>query len=218
MDPYEHMYDAGDGNDATTLVLLHGSGGDAAHFMRMGRMAAPQAALLAVEGNVDEQGVARFYRRVSADEYDLEDLFDRGAALSGFLTDVLSRHGRDPSRAVGVGYTNGANMLAYLLFTRPQLLGGYVLMHPMVPYKPAPNEGIVRKPVLITAGTDDPVATEDNIRNLQSWLEGQGAKVDVMMHDGKRELRDEEVERLSAWLDQLGFVDRARSRAMSTEV
>ncbi|WP_321342625.1 alpha/beta hydrolase [Breoghania sp.] len=210
MDPYEHMYDAGDGNEAITLVLLHGSGGDAANFMRVGRTAAPKAALLAVEGNVDEQGMARFYRRVSADEYDLEDLFDRATALAGFLTDVLNRHGRDPRRAVGVGYSNGANMLANLLFTRPQVLGGYVLMHPTVPYKPTPNVGIARKPVLITAGTDDPVATEDNVRNLQTWLEAQGAAVDVMVHDGKQELRDEEVARLSAWLSQIAAADRAR--------
>ncbi|MEI2386397.1 alpha/beta hydrolase [Breoghania sp. JC706] len=200
MDPYEHIYDGGDGDDATTLVLLHGTGGDAAHFMRLGRVAAPGAALIALEGNVDEQGLARFYRRVSADIPDFEDLEKRSRDLAAFLTDALTRHGRDPAQAVGVGYSNGANILANLLFNQPRVLAGYALMHPSILYRPCSNKAIAGRKVLITAGAEDAVAPESEARKLRAWLQKQGASVDLMVHDGDQELREEEADRLKAWL------------------
>lgn len=202
MDPYEHIYDDGDGHDATTLVLLHGTGGDAAHFMKLGRAAAPGAALIALEGNVDEQGLARFYRRLSADTYDFEDLACRSEALAAFLVDVLNRHDRDLRRAVGIGYSNGANILASILFTRPDVLPAYVLMHPSIPYEPRPNNAIAGRRVLITAGADDPRAPDTEARKLRDWLRDQRARVELLMHDGEQEIRDEEIDRMRSWIDE----------------
>lgn len=200
MDPYEHIFDGGDGNDAVTLVLLHGTGGDAAHFMKTGRAVAPSAALIALEGNVDEFGLARFYRRVSADEPDFEDLEARSKDLAAFVTDALERHDRDPARAVGIGYSNGANILANLLFNRPRALAGYALLHPSVPYRPAPNSAIAGRKVLITTGADDPVAAEAGVRDLADWLDKQNARIDLMIHDGESDIREEELDRLRVWL------------------
>ncbi|WP_170121989.1 alpha/beta hydrolase [Breoghania corrubedonensis] len=215
MDPYEHIYDDGDGNDGTTLVLLHGTGGDAAQFMKLGRAAAPTAALIALEGNVDEQGLARFYRRVSADIPDFEDLENRSRDLAAFLADALQRHGRDPDRAVGVGYSNGANILANLLFNQPRVLAGYALMHPSILYRPCSNKAIAGRKVLITAGADDPIAPEAETRKLRAWLHKQGATVDLMVHDGEQDLREEEIDRLKAWLAEFCRAGRVNAMADS---
>ena len=43
-----------------------------------------------------------------------------------------------PSRVIGLGYSNGANILASVIFARPELFDDAVLMHPLIPWTPEP--------------------------------------------------------------------------------
>ena len=37
---------------------------------------------------------------------------------------------------IGLGYSNGANILASVLFAEPELFDAAVLMHPLIPFEP----------------------------------------------------------------------------------
>lgn len=203
---YQHVFREPTRNDPRTLVCLHGTGGSAREFARIGAMVAPQAAVLAVDGNVIEDGMARFFRRFGEGRYDMEDLARRTGELDGFLAAALADYGRDPAQTIGIGYSNGANILANLLFTNPGRLGRYALMHPLIPFEPAPNPRIAGTRVLITAGERDPICPLPMTVHLSEWLREQRADVVRATHRGGHEIQQQEIERIAGWLEQLEAV------------
>lgn len=192
LDSYRHLWRPGQAPEAPTLVLFHGTGGSAADMLRLGQAVAPEAAMLALEGDVDERGQARFFRRRAEGDYDLDDLARRTAAVGRFLEAAFAEYGIDGETAVGLGYSNGANILANLSFAAPRLLRRIGLMHPLIPFVPqiAPAEGLT---VTITAGQQDPICPPDLTRRLESAYRRAGADVATLWHPGGHEIRPGEI-------------------------
>ena len=63
---------------APVLVLLHGTGGDERSLLDLGHDLDPQASLLGIRGNVLENGMPRYFKRLAEGIYDEEDLMFRG--------------------------------------------------------------------------------------------------------------------------------------------
>ena len=101
------------------LFTFHGTGGDENQFVSLGRDLVPGATIVSPRGDISEFGAARFFRRTGEGVYDMDDLAratDRMAAFVGAHVDA-----ERPSAVFGLGYSNGANILASVLFRRPDL-------------------------------------------------------------------------------------------------
>jgi phospholipase/carboxylesterase len=100
----------------TTLLLLHGTGGNEEDLIPLAYELHPRAAILSPRGKVLENGVApRFFRRLAEGVFDLEDLKFRTNELADFVNDASKTYGFDLQRAIAVGYSNGANIAASIL-------------------------------------------------------------------------------------------------------
>lgn len=77
----KHIYKAGSQPEAPTLLLLHGTGGTENDLVGLAEMIAPGAGILGVRGNVSENGMPRFFRRLAEGVFDEEDLIARTAEL-----------------------------------------------------------------------------------------------------------------------------------------
>src|SRR5664280_1793354 len=102
------------------LLLLHGTGGNENDLLPLRAQLSPGAALLSPRGNVLENGMPRFILRLAEGVFDLADLKVRTAELADFI--AAARKIYDIDAPVAVGFSNGANIAAALLLTRPQLL------------------------------------------------------------------------------------------------
>ncbi len=191
LDGYDYWLEEGD-PALPALVLLHGTGDDAASFLQLGRRVAPRATRLSVQGNVDEHGMARFFRRTGMGVYDMADLAARTAAFATFLEAATAAHAIDEARAVGLGYSNGANLLANLVFTRPSALRRLVMLHPLIPFQP-PAAALDGVRVLLTAGRRDPICPWPLTERLVQALGERGAEVELVAHDGGHELTPAEL-------------------------
>ena len=184
----------------TTLLLLHGTGGDEADLLPLGRAILPGAALLSPRGRVLERGAARFFRRFREGVFDLEDLARRTDELAEFVTAAAATYQLARDGIVAVGFSNGANVAASLLLRRPGLVRGAVLLSPMVPFEPEPPPDLEGTAVFIGAGMLDPIAPPAQAERLAALLERAGADVTVHWTHGGHAITDAETAAAREWI------------------
>jgi phospholipase/carboxylesterase len=182
---------------APVVFTFHGTGGDERQFHDLGAALVPGARVDSPRGDVDEHGHARFFRRTGEGVYDMADLARRVEAMAAFLA---AERG-DAPRATGIGYSNGANILAATAFLHPEVVDAMVLMHPLIPWTPEPQPGLAGRRVLITAGRRDPICPPALTQALADWFAAQGAEVTLDWHSGGHEVRPEEIEATRRFLD-----------------
>lgn len=189
---YVHVDYPGASKGAPALFLFHGTGGDEHQFTDLAAELLPAARRIGVRGDVSEGGALRFFRRLAEGRYDMADLDRATKKMTGFV-EKLAATDPAPSEVIGLGYSNGANILASVLFEAPGRFDRAVLMHPLIPFTPSPQPGLEGKRVLITAGRRDPIAPAPATEALAAYLRAQGAEVTLAWHEGGHELRREEL-------------------------
>lgn len=184
------------GEGAATLLLFHGTGGDERQFLPLASELAPGARLIAPRGDVSEHGALRFFRRKAKGFYDMSDLAERTARMADFVA-ALKAEAKGP--VIGLGYSNGANILASVLLDRPGLFDAAALLHPLIPWAPA--EKPIPARVLITAGRRDPICPPALTERLARFLEKQGAPVTLHWQPGGHEIDRSEIDAISRFLN-----------------
>ena len=178
------------------LFVFHGTGGDEHQLVQLGGEVAPSATIVSPRGDVSEGGAARFFRRTGEGVYDMEDLARATTKMTGFIEAHVAAH--QAATVLGLGYSNGANILASTLFARPSLFDAVALMHPLIPFEPNIATGMAGKSILITAGRRDPICPPNLTARFESYLTAAGADVMMSWHEGGHELRPGEIEAAKA--------------------
>ncbi|MFE0016649.1 alpha/beta hydrolase [Mesorhizobium sp. NPDC059054] len=174
------------------LFVFHGTGGDEQQFLGLGRELLPDATIVSPRGDVSEFGAARFFRRTGEGVYDMDDLARATAKMTEFVRAQI--RALKPSAVLGLGYSNGANMLASVVFGDPALFDAAVLMHPLIPFEPQVVGSLAKRRLLITAGRRDPICPPHLTNRLDAYLRAAGADVTVEWHEGGHEVRPNEIE------------------------
>jgi phospholipase/carboxylesterase len=195
----KHIFNKGQVQTKPTLLLLHGTGGNELDLLPLAGRIDDEANVLSVRGNVLENGMPRFFRRLAEGVFDEEDLIFRTKELNEFLDESSEKYGFDRNNIVAIGYSNGANIAASLLFHYQNALKGAILHHPMVPRKGIALPNLSGKSVFIAAGTNDPICSPMESAELQSLLEKAQAKVELHWENQGHQLTLEEVEAASKW-------------------
>ncbi|GAA4121232.1 alpha/beta hydrolase [Aminobacter aganoensis] len=181
------------GNQGSPLVFaFHGTGGDENQLIGFARDLVPGATVVSPRGDVSEMGAARFFRRTGEGVYDMDDLARATAKMAGFVKAHVEAE--KPSEVYALGYSNGANILASVLFAAPDAFDATALMHPLIPFAPDLKGSLAGRRVLITAGRRDPICPPDMTSRLESHLRDAGATVSLEWHEGGHEVRPNEIE------------------------
>lgn len=195
----KHIFKEGVDKTKPTFLLLHGTGGTEQDLVPLASMIDSEASILSVRGNVLENGMPRFFRRLAEGVFDEEDLIFRTKELHAFLDEAAEEHGFDRSNIVAVGYSNGANIAASLLFHYADSLKGAILHHPMVPRRGIELPQLSEVPVFITAGKNDPICPAQETIDLEELLSGAGAKTEVHWEMNGHSLTQTEVTAAANW-------------------
>jgi predicted esterase len=184
------------------LLLLHGTGGNENDMIPIGRDLDPTAALLSLRGNVLENGMPRFFRRLAEGVFDEADVIRRANELADFLPQAAEQYEFDLKRLTAVGYSNGANIAAAVLLLRPGAIPSAVLFRAMVPLTPAspPNLGGTR--VLICSGKCDPIIPLENAERLAAMMRAAGSDVTHRLEDSGHQLVFAEIAAAKKWLGE----------------
>jgi phospholipase/carboxylesterase len=200
--PFVYRLHRPDEPDGSTLVLLHGTGGSETDLMPLGQRIAPRAVLVGVRGRSAEEGVLRWFRRLTATRFDQADVRAEAEAFAAFLPDLLRSYRLDPARMTLVGYSNGANFIAAVMLLYPHLVRRAALLRAMLVLDDPPAPNLADAAVLTVTGHSDPYghyapALNETLRKL-------GARVDARVVQAGHELGPDDVAIVREWIIRVG--------------
>lgn len=190
--------DSGSGN--LTLIALHGTGGDEQDLLPLAEEVASGAAIISPRGQVKESGMNRFFRRLAAGVFDEQDVVRRAHELADFLLATAAGYNRPVDKLVALGYSNGANIAAAVMFLRPEVFSGAILLRPMLPLSQPPAADLGGKKILILRGAADKMIPAYSTDQLIEAMTDAGAQVEVREIAAGHGLSSQDREVASQWL------------------
>ena len=205
--PFIHRFHTPEDPDGSTLVLLHGTGGNEADLMPLAHRIAPRATLLGVRGRSTEEGINRWFRRFDAVTYDQADLRAEAESFAAFVQGAISGYGLDAAKMLFLGYSNGANLLGAVMQLHPQTVHRAILLRSVQALETATEAGatptetpaeIPDVSVLMLNGAHDPFGRMAPA--LEQALRTRGAAVDSRTLPAGHELTSADVDVAKDWL------------------
>lgn len=196
--PFTHRIHRPDQPDGSTLLLLHGTGGNEADLMPLAHHVNPNATLLGLRGRSNEEGVTRFFRRLSMTSFDQDDIRAEAAAFDAFINGAITAYELDPERITVLGYSNGANFAGAVMALYPGLLRRAILIRPMAVLEDLPETDLTGTKVLTLAGAHDPYGAY--APRLNDWLRASGADLDDRTIPAGHELAQADLAAAQDWL------------------
>lgn len=200
--PFVHRINVADADDASSIVLLHGTGGNEASLLPFGRSLSAHATLIGVRGRSTEEGSARFFRRFADGGFDRQDIVNEAAAFAATIDGARSAYGLDTEVTTFVGYSNGANFLSSVMMLHPGIVKRAILLRPMAvladpPLLPSPSSQ-----VLIIAGRNDTLSKDT--ATIETMLTECSMSVTTEIIDAGHELAAADMALAKRWLALTG--------------
>lgn len=201
--PFVHRFYTPENPDGTTLVLLHGSGGNETSLLPFAAKAAPNATLLALRGRATDEGTPRWFRRFSANKFDQADIASEAEALAAFVEGAVEAYRLDPQKLVFLGHSNGANMLAATMLLHPHIIRRAALLRAAMVLEQPPAADLSDAEVLLVAGDVDVFSSFGP--ELVGLLREAGADVDARTIASGHAFEAADIEILRDWLAARGL-------------
>ncbi|MGY3779562.1 alpha/beta hydrolase [Isobaculum melis] len=196
----KHLFKQGD-SQKPVFLLLHGTGGDERDLLPIAAFIDPTASILSVRGNVLENGMPRFFKRLSEGIFDEADLTLRTAELHAFLKEAATNYGFSLERIIPIGYSNGANIAASMLYRFPHVFEAAILLHAMVPIRNKEIPVLEGMKIFLSGGEHDPIVPIKETKELQQALIAAGG--DVSLYFGtSHQLTQTELNAAKNWYQQ----------------
>ena len=190
----------GDTSKNLTFILLHGTGGNEEDLLLLGKELEPNAVLLSPRGKVLENGMPRFFRRLSEGVVDIEDLKFRTYELGDFIQKCSSYYKFDLNQTIAVGFSNGANIATSMLLLRPDILQGAILFRAMIPLIPNPLPDLRNKKILLSAGLNDPIVSRTETENLYRLFQTANANITLKWQSSSHNLIEDDLIIAKEWI------------------
>jgi len=185
-----------------TLLLLHGTGGNEEDLISIGQRISSSASLLSPRGKVLENGMPRFFKRLSEGVFDIADLKYRTEELADFLKEASKVYSFDLGKTIAVGFSNGANIATSILISYPKVLAGAILFRAMVPFVPDSPLDLSEKKVFLSAGRFDPMVSENQTMDLFEILKKNSAQVLLKWQQSGHNLTEADIIDSKYWITE----------------
>lgn len=153
---YEYIYKEGKENHPV-LILLHGTGGDEQNLLPVAEVLDGAATVVSIRGNVSENGMNRYFKRLGEGNYDWEDLDKRGAELYAFIEKLAKEHDFTLEDAIYLGFSNGSNIAINMLLREETKVNKGMLFAPMYPTDITEELNLADRKVFLSMGENDPI-------------------------------------------------------------
>ncbi|MCF7924643.1 MAG: dienelactone hydrolase family protein [Candidatus Izimaplasma sp.] len=192
-------------NHKRTLVLLHGTGGDENDLIFLGELIDSSANILGIRGNIVENGMNRFFKRKAPGILDEENIREEAHNLQNFLVEFSKEHDLNIKEFVTLGFSNGANILASLLYHYGNIFKANILLHPMRPFKEFTLVNQSGNLIYITSGLNDKITPINESEKLRILFEEKSAIVNLKTYNFGHQLSEIEIRDLVNWYKKIAI-------------
>lgn len=185
---------------ASVFVLLHGTGGKETDLISLAAFLNPDYNLLGIRGQVQENGMNRFFKRHAEGIYDWEDVEFRAKELFNFILEKSKEYDFKLEDVVLVGFSNGSNIALKMMLQEPDAFNRAALFAPMYPAEVTEQQDFSKVKVFLSLGRADPVVPESESERVIQIFKDRGANVTTTWVDGHR-LTEEAAMVAKSWLN-----------------
>lgn len=185
---------------APVFILLHGTGGTESDLISLAELLNPEYNVFGIRGNVQENGMNRFFKRHGEGDYDWEDFDFRGKELFNFIVAKSKAYDFKLEDAVLVGFSNGSNIAMKMMLQQPDAFKKAALFAPMYPADVAEEQDFSDVKVFLSLGKGDPVVPEVESERVISIFNNRDADVTTAWVNGHR-LTQEVATEAKNWLN-----------------
>lgn len=201
---YEYIYNEGKA-DEPVFVLLHGTGGDETNLLPVAQVLNIDATILSIRGNVDENGMNRYFKRHGEGQYDVEDLNKRGKELHDFIVEKAKEYDFPLDDVVLFGFSNGSNIGINMLLLEDAAFNKGMLFAPMYPVDLSDNQkDLSDAKILLSMGENDPIVSQEESERVIELFESRGANV-AQVWVNSHEINEKNVQAAKDWLTTIEF-------------
>lgn len=201
---YEYIYNEGKA-DEPVFVLLHGTGGDETNLLPVVQVLNIDATILSIRGNVNENGMNRYFKRHGEGQYDVEDLNKRGKELHDFIMEKAKEYDFSLDDVVLFGFSNGSNIGINMLLLEDAAFNKGMLFAPMYPVDLSDNQkDLSDAKILLSMGENDPIVSQEESERVIELFESRGANV-AQVWVNSHEINEKNVQAAKDWLTTIEF-------------
>lgn len=182
------------GSNKHVIITLHGTGGSATDLFYLADFIDPLATNVGFQGQVSENGAARYFTRYQDGSFDIESLVRATYDLHDSILNLIKvEHFEDYTITV-IGYSNGANIAKNLLkeFENVQI-DNMLLLHPSIITPKVGYKNQEDLDVLITFGDNDPYISFHQFEQLKNSFSSVNINVQEYTHNQGHQLTQDEM-------------------------
>ncbi|CAM4201406.1 alpha/beta hydrolase [Jeotgalicoccus halotolerans] len=169
---------------APVFVLLHGTGGTETDLLPLASALNHEYNVLSIRGNVKENGMNRYFRRLGEGNYDWEDLEFRGKELYEFIAKKAQEYDFKLEDVIFVGFSNGSNIAIQLMLQQEDKFKKAMLFAPLYPTDLERKHDFSDVKVLLSLGKEDPIVPESESERVIKLFEDRNADVTTVWVNG----------------------------------
>ncbi|GCF93315.1 hydrolase [Enterococcus florum] len=184
------------------LLLLHGTGGDETSLVDIARFLDGSCRIVSFRGEIQEDGMNRFFKRNGLNQFDFESLEQESDHLLAAIEKESAEKGVAMEDWILVGYSNGANIAAHLLLERKTPLRQGIFFHPMSLEVHTQQFELSDKRVWLSYGGEkDPIVSRESFDELVKAFQTRQADVTIEQTERGHQLDMSELQSAKTWLD-----------------
>lgn len=187
------------GQSDKTLVMLHGTGGNEHDLLGVASMIDPNANILSIRGNIVESGMPRFFKRLSPGVFDEVNLIEETHHLYNFISEAVETYDLKRKHMIFIGYSNGANIAASLLFHYDNPMMGAILLRPMVPLLKEEVNDLNHVKILILAAENDQLVDTKQAELLHQMLIDRHAQSKLVFMKSGHQITEKDLVYARQW-------------------
>lgn len=190
------------GRNDHLVICLHGTGGQADSLFPMGHYIDPEASLIGFQGEVNENGLARYFERYEDGRFNLQSLDEASKDFMESLDQFLEEHPEyTPEKRTLIAYSNGANLTLNILKYQDLKIRNAILFHPSLFRENIAFHTQSMLRVFLTYGENDPYIDRKSFEILLELLEKAGIEGEAFTHQQGHRLVKEELKKAKVFYE-----------------